>query len=233
MWADRAQAVIHDIIGRNKIPLVVCGTGLYLAALSEGFFPLPEMSDKKKQSIAEKIQSIEENGSLYEYLQQIDAESAKRIHPNDIYRMRRAVEIYLLTKKPVSYHRKQAHKKGKERYTFIGLTMERELLYMRIDQRVEDMVRHGFIKEVDYLLKTGYSKELGAFHSPGYGEFIKYFNGALSKEAAIEETKTKTRNYAKRQFTWFKKIDEAKWFDVTEGPRTKTEEILSVIQKET
>lgn len=233
MWAEQAEAVIHDIVGRNKIPLVVCGTGLYLSSLTEGFFPLPEMSDKKKQSIADKIQSIEEIGSLYEYLKHIDAESAERIHPNDAYRMRRAVEIYLLTKKPVSYHRKQAHKRGKKRYTFMGLTMERELLYMRIDQRVEDMVRRGFIEEVNRLLKMGYSKELAAFHAPGYSEFIKYFNGALSRETAIEETKAKTRNYAKRQFTWFKKIDKAKWFDVTEGASTKMEEIVSAIQKET
>jgi tRNA dimethylallyltransferase len=224
--------VIDEIREKGKIPLVVCGTGLYLAALTEGFFPLPEMSEKKKAAICEKIKSIEEKGSLYEYLMQIDGESAESIHPNDAYRIRRAIEIYLLTNKGPSYHRKQAHKKGKKNYVFTGLTMERELLYMRIDQRVEEMVRSGFIEEVNQLLKLGYDKELGAFHAPGYSEFIKYLSGSLSRESAIEETKTKTRNYAKRQFAWFKKIDEAEWFDVTEGPKTKIDEFISLFQKE-
>ncbi len=231
MWAEQAENAIREIRGKGKIPLIVCGTGLYLAALTEGFFPLPEISKEKRASIERNIQDIEERTALHDYLRQIDRESAERIHPHDAYRIRRAVEIYLMTGKPSSYHRRQAHKKKKGRYTFIGLTMDREMLYMRIGQRVEDMVRNGFDREVHSLLKQGYNKELGAFHAPGYREFIKYLDGILPKQEAIEETKTKTRNYAKRQFTWFKKMQDAKWFDVTEGISIKRDEIASFIQR--
>jgi tRNA dimethylallyltransferase len=190
------------------------------------------MSEKQKQRIEAKIKNIEEQNPLYEYLKHIDAESVERIHPNDEYRIRRAIEIFLLTGKPITHHRRQIHKKQKQKgYTFVGLTMERELLYMRIDQRVEEMVRRGFIEEVDHLLKLGYDRELGAFHAPGYNEFLKYLGGALTREEAIEETKRKTRNYAKRQFTWFRKIHEAQWFDVTEGYKSTVEQILALFRK--
>lgn len=232
MWAEQAETVIDGILERGKIPLIVCGTGLYLAALTEGFFPLPEMNERKKAAIAKKLKAIEENSPLHDYLKRIDAESSETIHPNDVYRTKRALEIYLLTGKTASYHRKQAHKKSKKLYTVIGLTMERELLYLRIDQRVEAMVSCGFIDEVEYLLKAGYSKELAAFHAPGYTEFIKFLGRILTREAAIEETKIKTRNYAKRQFTWFKKLDDARWFDVTDGSKRSLDEIVPLIERE-
>lgn len=232
MWSEQAKTALHAIRARGRIPLVVCGTGLYLAALTEGFFPLPEMNRRKASAIEKRIQTIEKKGSLREYLKQIDPEMAESIHPNDAYRLRRAIEIYLLTGKTPSYHRKRAHKSGKKNYLFIGLTMERELLYMRIDRRVEEMVRSGFVEEIDHLLKLGYPGELAAFHAPGYTDFIKYLSGELSKEAAIEETKTKTRNYAKRQFTWFRRIEEARWFDMTDGRKTGFNEIASLIRKE-
>lgn len=232
IWAEQAECSIEEIRSRRKMPLIVCGTGLYLAALTQGFFPLPELSKRKRASIEKKIQSIQQRTPLHEYLAQIDEESAERIHPHDAYRIRRAIEIYLMTGKPPSYHRKRSHRKRKGYYTFIGLTMDRERLYMRIEQRVENMVRRGLAEEVRHLLKLGYSRQLGAFHAPGYREFIKYIDGVLSKRKAIEETKRKTRNYAKRQFTWFKKIDEALWFDVTEGISTSIDQIQSLIRKE-
>jgi tRNA dimethylallyltransferase len=229
LWAEQSESVIDDIHERKKMPLIVCGTGLYLAALTEGFFPLPRRSERRKRAIAERIHDIEQKQSIHDYLSSIDAESAERIHPHDLYRIRRAVEIYLLTKKPLSVHRRQTHKKRNLKYVFVGLTMERDLLYLRIDQRVEEMVERGFIQEVRQLLVNGYSRDLGAFHAPGYNEFIKYTCGELSRDAAIEETKVKTRNYAKRQFTWFKKIDEAHWLDVTDGYGERICEAVQII----
>ncbi len=229
LWAELAEQTIQTIQKKNKLPLIVCGTGLYLKALMEGFFQLPEMTEEKRESIEQKIKKLEQDTSLHGYLKKIDAESADRIHQNDTYRIKRALEIFLLTGKPPCYHRKKMNKKSTSHFQLIGLTMDRSKLYQAIDQRVEEMVNDGFIKEVKYLLKVGYNKNLTAFQAPGYSEFIQCFNGIISEKDAISKTKMKTRNYAKRQFTWFRKLKEITWFDVSDSYRNCVKNITDLI----
>jgi len=217
LWAKRAKNLVDEIRERKHKTLIVCGTGLYLSAFINGFFPLPEFTKEKKREIKQKIGEIEKNSSLFDYLKEIDKESASRIHLNDTYRIKRAIEIYLLTGKSDSYHRSKIKPKKKENLYYIGLTMDRKKLYRRINQRVDKMMRNGFIEEVERLLALGYNEILNAFQAPGYQELIRYLRGDFSRKDAISETKTRTRNYAKRQFTWFRKIKNVNWFDISGG----------------
>jgi tRNA dimethylallyltransferase len=216
MWAERAEYSAATIVKKGKSPLIVCGTGLYLSAYTDGFFPLPERTEEKKREITERIKGIEKRETLYDYLKEIDPKSAKDIHVNDLYRTRRAIEIYLLTGKPLSQIKKESRKKKREEILYIGLTMEREKLYRRIDGRVDSMIKDGFIEEVISLINQGYDENLTAFQAPGYFELREYFKGKTTREEAISKTKTRTRNYAKRQFTWFRKMEKVHWFDVTD-----------------
>lgn len=217
LWATRAEKSIKEILKKNRRPLIVCGTGLYLSALTNGFFSLPEITKEKKKEIEFNINEIEKQSSMYDYLKKIDKESASRINPNDKYRIKRAIEIYLLTGRSASYHRKKTKQKKKESVCYIGLTMDRKELYRRINQRVDNMVTNGFVEEVEHLISLGYDEDLTAFQAPGYKELIQFSRGNLSLQDAISETKKRTRNYAKRQFTWFSKLKGVSWFDVSLG----------------
>lgn len=229
LWAEFAEVATKDIQNKNRIPLIVCGTGLYLSALTDGFFPVPEMTIEKKEQISQEIDGIEKRISLFNYLKEIDEESAKNIHPNDRYRIKRAIEIYLLTGKPATYHKKNSRRQGKKDIIYIGLTMDRNTLYRRIDQRVEDMLKNGFVEEIEYLLRLGYEESLNAFQAPGYRELIGFIEGNFKKIDAIAETKKRTRNYAKRQFTWFRKIEGVNWFDMSDGCKNKRKSIKQLI----
>lgn len=217
VWAELAERSIKEIIKKNRKPLIACGTGLYLSALTDGFFSLPELTDEKRKIIELKIDEIEKKIPLYDYLKKIDSESALRIHKNDRYRTKRAIEIFLLTGKPVSYHRMKGKQKRNEKICYIGLTMNRGQLYKKIESRVDSMVKNGFVEEVEHLLSLGYRKNLAAFQAPGYRELIRFLKGETSLKDAISQTKKRTRNYAKRQFTWFRKLEGVTWFDISLG----------------
>ena len=231
MWADRAEESIDSLIKKGKTSLIVCGTGLYLSAYSQGFFPLPAQTEEKKRKTSEKIKDIEQNLTLHDYLKKIDAESAEDIHVNDVYRTKRAIEIYLLTGKPASQLKKEMQKKEREGISYIGLTMERDSLYTRIDLRVNSMIENGFVEEVTSLIKQGYSEDLAAFQAPGYSELIDFFNGRCTLQEVVTNTKTKTRNYAKRQFTWFNKMKNVTWFDVSNGYSKTIRKIVEFCRK--
>lgn len=231
IWSSYAEKSLAKIQERRRIPLIVCGTGLYLSALTDGFFSLPDLTKEKKNEIELKIKEIEKKSPIYEFLINIDKESALRIHPNDKYRIKRAIEIYLLTGEPASLHKKRTKQTKKEGICYIGLTMSRKELYRRINKRVDNMINDGFVEEVEFLLKCGYNETLKAFQAPGYRELIEFFKGSISLKSAISETKTKTRNYAKRQYTWFKKLRGVNWFNVSEGYTEIVKNAIDVFKK--
>lgn len=211
-FVREATRLSGELVTRRKNPIIVGGTGLYLWALLKGYsFPISP-ADKEIRARLEK----EPITTLYAHLSTFDALSAQRIHPNDKKRVVRALEVFELTGVPISQmqeRRTRNVERGTREFSFqlIGLSPPREELYARIEQRVDDMIKKGLIEEVKGLLEKGYSKELNSLQALGYKETIEYLEGRWTKEKMIEELKKRTRNFAKRQMTWFRRFENVGW----------------------
>jgi len=193
-----------------KNPIIVGGTGLYLWALLEGFsFPITP-ADKELRARLEK----EEISVLYSRLSTVDSQAAGKIHPNDKKRLIRALEVYELTGKPISQLQEPLRRAGAgSDLKLIGLNLPREILYERINRRVDSMIEKGLIEEVKGLLDQGYHKGLPSMQALGYKEVIDYLDGKWSKEEMIAELKKRTRNFARRQMTWFRRFKSVRWLE--------------------
>lgn len=225
-YQSLADTAIADIRNRGKQVLLVGGAGLYFRAIVDGLFEGPGANPTlRKRLEAETAQ----NGvdTLHKRLQTCDPESAERIHPNNLVRVIRALEVYELTGAPMSELQQQWHPE-KQRYPFIafGLTMPRALLYGRIEQRVDMMLANGLIAEVESLLAAGYKRDSVALQSFGYRELIAYLNGDCTYLEAVSQLKQNTRRFAKRQLTWFRKDTRIAWLD-----RESTPDVISHILK--
>ncbi len=151
---------------------------------------------------------------LFEKLKDIDPKAAQRIHPNDSVRIIRALEVYELTGKSISsLQEKGDYQPFEMDFIKVGLSLDREKLYQRIDRRVDKMISEGFLHEVKGLREKGYSKELKALKTVGYQELFSHLQGEMDLSSAVERTKLNTRRYAKRQLTWFRKDKETRWLD--------------------
>jgi tRNA dimethylallyltransferase len=228
-FVNEATRLSGDLANRNKVPIIVGGTGLYLWALLEGFaFPISP-ADKELRARLEK----ETLPSLYARLSAIDPEAAGKIHPNDKKRIIRALEVYELTGRPISELQRIRKEPETKRlgsfnnekprrsvagfdYILIGLNLPREELYARIDRRVDSMIERGLIGEVEDLLSRGYPKTLNSFQALGYKEVIEYLDGKRNKEEMVGELKKRTRNFARRQMTWFRRFKDIAWFSPNE-----------------
>ncbi len=204
-FVTRARAAIADIVGRGKLPLVVGGTGLYIRALTDGLAEVPS-ADEELRGELRRIERREGEGALHRRLQSIDPVQAEKIHPNNLVRIIRSLEVYHQTGVAMSEFQ-QRHQFDEEPYRVLKLYRQwpREELYRRIDARVGLMVEHGLIDEVKHLLEQGFSADLKSMKAIGYREIISHLAGETSSEEAIELIKRETRRYAKRQETWFKK----------------------------
>ncbi len=200
----RADAVIADIHSRGRLPLVVGGTGLYLRALLFGLCQMPEIDVGIRAELENRL-AHEGSEALHKELARHDAPLAARLAPRDRTRVLRALETVLTTGKSLSYFQDQ-HRFLTPRYRFLHvfLDLEREQLYQRINERVEAMLKKGFVDEVKALLKRGFSPELKPLKSIGYRQIIEHLEGRLSLVQAVADTKQATRRYAKRQLTWFR-----------------------------
>ena len=189
------------------------GTGLYIKALNRGLFQAEALDSETRQSIKAETDDLESD-VLHHRLKQIDPEAAERIHPNDRFRIIRAIEIQAATGIRLSEHqRKHGFSDSPFRVFNIGLDMEREALYARIDRRVDAMIEAGLEEEVAGLLKSGYSENLKSMQSIGYRHMAGYLHGKLSREEAIRTMKRDTRRYAKRQMTWFRSVEDIIWIE--------------------
>ncbi len=213
----RTQSIKHikDIHNRGKLPIVVGGTGFYINSLiyELNFARVEPNYDfrKKYLSLADKYG----NNYIFDKLKKVDPKSAKKIHENDRKRVIRALEIYYETGKPRSYYDKNLRKlNDKFDLVMIGLTMERDKLYSRINKRVDVMIKEGLLDEVNMLLSMGYDKELNSMKGIGYEEIIEYFDGKLTLDAAIQLIKRNSRRFAKRQLTWFRRNNKIKWVSI-------------------
>ncbi len=207
-YAEKVRLLIPEIIERKKVPILVGGSGLYLRAVLDGFFEVPEQA-----AVLEVRKELHGVGpeELLSRLERVDPEAAKRIHPNDTYRLGRALEVYLATGKTISALRRQT-KRFAHPFRLFGVHRDREELYCRIDRRVEDIFAAGFPAEVK-ALRERYDFTLPAFEAIGYRETAAYLSGKISLPEAKKIIKQKTRNYAKRQLTWFRKEKRILWLN--------------------
>ena len=202
---------IEEISYNGKVPIIVGGTGLYIkAALYDYQF---QDEDTKHEEYVEKFKDYS-NDELHQYLMNIDVLSAKELHPNNRRRVLRAIEIFENTgRKKSDVIASQQHQCLYDTY-FIGLTLEREILYQRINQRVDKMRDMGLEKEVTDLYKLGLTRDFQSMKAIGYKEWFDYFDGLISLDDVYENIKKHSRQYAKRQYTWFKNQFDVHWYDV-------------------
>lgn len=210
-----ADRVITYLWQQNKLPFIVGGTGLYIKAVTDRFAFGPKGADQELRN--KLIKQCDEEGlnRLYEKLNKVDPEAASKIHPNDLKRIIRALEVYTLEGKPIS---EQVSKTKAEispyRFFYQGLTMDRDQLYVRIERRVDLMLEEGFLEEVKSLLAKGYSLNSPGMQILGYRQLAEYLEGNTSFDAAIQEIKKETRNLAKRQLTWFRREKAIEWHEI-------------------
>ena len=217
-YQSLADTAIADIQHRGKKVLLVGGAGLYFRAVIDGLFEGPDADTALRERLE---QEAGQHGVdvLHERLRACDPVSAARIHPNNLVRVIRALEVYELTGIPMSEHQQQWHQEN-QRYPFTAfcLTMPRALLYRRIEQRVDIMLANGLIAEVESLLAAGYARDSVALRSFGYKELIAYLDEKCTYLEAIEQLKQNTRRFAKRQLTWFRKDTRIEWVDRNSTP---------------
>jgi len=224
-YQKEARQAIEAITERGKLPILVGGTGLYYQALVDEYYFLPMHF---KQEVRDKWNNeINKRGldDVYSYLRSIDPQYAQKIAPNDQKRIIRAIEVYELTGIPFS--RQQKRNSNAYDLAVVGLNMERSELYKRIDCRVDIMLENGWIEEVRSLLNMGCSTKANALQALGYQQIIWYLQGLLSQKEMVREIKKETRNYAKRQLTWFRRDRRIFWINIE--TRDKTEIIVEKI----
>ncbi|MFB0519403.1 MAG: tRNA (adenosine(37)-N6)-dimethylallyltransferase MiaA, partial [Acidobacteriota bacterium] len=227
-----ALRAIREIRGRNKVPIIVGGTGLYIKALLKGLFQLSPR-DMVLRKRMEKLCHKKGLPYMRRMLKRIDPESYGRIGENDRQRILRALEIYFTTKKTISQHLKEnPFAEDKLAAIKIGLILTRKELYRRINERVERMLASGWVKEAEDLLQRGYSPQCHSFKALGYREIIGFLNGEYPIERLKELIQRNTRRYAKRQLTWLRKEEGLNWFSMEKNPKEVFQAIASFIEKQ-
>jgi tRNA dimethylallyltransferase len=220
-----------DQLHRQGKPIwVVGGTGLYIKTLTQGLFPSPPIDPAVRERLKREGG---ERGSdfLYHRLKGIDPATASRLHPHDLFRIVRALEVFESTGTPVSFFRGQ-HWFGDRPYESlkIGLEVEREKLYARIEERVDRMTDRGFLEEVRGLMEMGYGPQLKPMQSLGYKQMVLFLLKGIGWEEAVRQIKRDTRHYAKRQWTWFKADPEVRWRDDSSDRERIFHEVASFLR---
>lgn len=212
-FAREARAVIENIRRRGRLPVVVGGSGLYTRGLVDGFFD-PRVTDQRVKRMLQNRVRREGLQTLYRELQRADPETAGRLPPGDTQRILRALEVYEITGEPFSSFLKRGAQPADFEPVFRGLRRPRARLYARIEERVDRMLAEGFLQEVRALRERGYGPELNALKTVGYREANLYLDGQIDYPRMVALMKQKTRNYAKRQMTWFRKDRRIRWLDI-------------------
>ena len=209
-FARLGRETIGEISGRGNLPIVAGGTGFYFRALVDGLFEGPSRDQSLRDRLAERERR--RAGSLHRLLTRFDPDTASKIHPNDVPKVTRALEVCLLTRRPVS----ELFRQGRDalrgyRVLKLGLLPDRDELYTRVDLRCAAMFERGLADEVKHILSLGYSGEEKPFESVGYKQALQLVRGELNLRDAVFYAQRNTRNYAKRQLTWFRRERELVW----------------------
>ncbi len=219
-FARRAGAIIEQRL--PQLPIIAGGTGFYCKALLEGLSTIPKVTDDAQKKLSE----VEDR---YAKLQEVDPQLAKKVHPHDTSRIERGLLVYFSSSKPLSSFWQQEQNEKRYDAFSILLTRDRQELYQRINRRLDKMVAKGLLEEIKSLLEEGYSWEDPGLNTVGYKEFKDYFAGKRSLTTCLEKAKQATRNFAKRQLTWYRKIK----FDLTlSASDDNLPTILSCLQNE-
>ena len=227
----RVDELIQAIHGRGRLPFLVGGTGLYVRSVVQAYTFAEQETDQELREALAQEEARHGPGYLHGRLAAVDPAAAAKLHPNDLRRIIRALEVYETTGQRISETQTAVEAEPRYDDLMIGLTMERDLLYSRIDQRVDQMLAAGWEAEVRELLQR-YSPKLPAMEAIGYRELVWYLRGVLTRPEMVELIKRNTRRFAKRQFTWFRRDERIHWFDVTEPPaRTQVvQAILTLVE---
>ena len=209
-YARLARAAIAEISARGRLPILAGGTGFYLRALLDGLFPGPARDQQLRERLAAR--ETRRAGSLHRILKRLDSVCAAKIHANDIPKVTRALEVCLLTRRPVS----ELFEQGRDalrgyRTLKLGLLPDRDLLYPRLDARCAWMFENGLVEEVRGILALGFAPECKPFESHGYRQALQFIRGELTPKDAVFYAQRNTRNYAKRQITWFRREPGLAW----------------------
>ncbi len=212
---------IETIVQRSHVPMLVGGTGLYVQAVLDGYQFGPVQADLEYRKTLGRIAASPHAERLHAALERIDPLSAAKIHAHDHRRIIRALEFYKMAGKPISEQHKQPSYLQEKGFKIkrIGLTMDRERLYQRIEERVDQMIRQGLVDEVKSLHEMGYTLEHYPLQGLGYKQISLYLTGLLTLEEAVADIKKETRRFAKRQYTWFRRDPQIHWINTDLYPK--------------
>ena len=212
-----ARICIENILSRDKLPVLCGGTGLYVDSIIYQIeFPPGGRDDAYRRQLQELA---EQEGCLavHALLRKVDPQAAEAIHPNNVKRVIRALEICKTTGMTKTQADVQAQKTPLYDAALLGLTMERKALYQRIDHRVDKMMEQGLLQEVKHLIAIGVGRDTTAMQAIGYKELLNYLEGQWTLEEAVDTIKRESRRYAKRQLTWFRRNPAIQWIDIDKG----------------
>lgn len=232
IFQQKTKQYMDEIYKRGHIPILVGGTGFYIQAV---LYDINFSEDDDNHKIREELEALaKEKGAdyMHEKLRKIDPASADAIHANNVKRVIRALEYYKLTGQKISEHNEeQREKESPYDFSYFVLNDHRELLYERIDKRVDEMVTEGLVEEVQKLKAMGYDRSYVSMQGLGYKEILSYLEGEIPLEEAIYILKRDTRHFAKRQITWFKREKEVIWVNKPEFDYNN-DKILDFMQKQ-
>ncbi|WP_442604025.1 tRNA (adenosine(37)-N6)-dimethylallyltransferase MiaA [Paenibacillus sp. KN14-4R] len=215
-FQERVRDLIPQINNRGHLPFIVGGTGLYVESVCYNYQFSEANSDEQLRQELDTYAIEHGDQALHDMLREVDPASADRLHPNDRRRIIRAIEVFRVTGTKLSEQLAGQKKESPYNLCIVGLTMDRALLYKRIEERVDEMMQQGLLDEVKRLLAEGYDPYSVAMQGLGYKEMVGHLQGEYSLEGAIELLKRDTRRFAKRQLSWFRHMKDIHWVDVTE-----------------
>ena len=226
-YTELAHKTISDIVSRGKTPIMCGGTGLYIDSVVNDVEFGEFENDYNLRRELEELAKKEGPQKLIDILSKFDVESAKKLHPNNLKRIIRAIEFYKVSGIPISEHQHMTKLK-ESRYNAVEFIIDRERceLYDRINRRVDIMMNEGLTDEVNMLIGRGYSPELNSMQGIGYKELIAYFDGKSTLDEAVDAIKQNSRRYAKRQLTWFRRNENIHWL----SPDNALEEALKTLK---
>jgi tRNA dimethylallyltransferase len=227
LYQGLGRKTIDQLYRSGKPIWVVGGTGLYIKTLTQGIFDSPKIDPTIRERLKEEAKEKGED-YLYRRLKSVDPETASRLHPRDLFRTIRALEVFDSTGILISFFREQ-HRFGERPYHTlkIGFEMDRKVLYDRIEERVDQMMKRGFLQEVRGLMERGYGAELKPMQSLGYKQMVQFLSEEIGWTEAVGRMKRDTRHYAKRQWTWFKVDPEIHWRNAFSDRQRIFEEVAS------
>jgi tRNA dimethylallyltransferase len=219
-FCREARKAAEEISAHGRIPMIVGGTGLYIDSYFQGLSEIPEIPEKIKRMLREEL-SERGREVLYSELLEVDPGFGMRLHPNDTQRILRGLEVYRGTGRPLSSFFGARTPYGSKSVLYVGLYEERDIIRQRIEERVDRMISMGMVDEVRALRRMGFGPGLRSMRSIGYAEINRYLDGKTQLVEAAEKIKTVTKNYAKRQMTWFRKNERFIWIRSGEIPKIK------------